>query len=279
MNKVIKRLCVFFIGVPLVLLLVSLSYLHYLAIQIATTVFSVIAGFELINMLESKNKPIFRRSLLLISIGLLNYIAYFAIIEAIPLEIIFWTYILELIALLGYETITSKHFEHSFEKIANSAFVILYCGFFCTFITRLTTLENSKFLMILYLIIVFMTDSGAWFFGVLFGRSTRGVCAASPNKSTVGFIGGIFSAAASAFILKLLFPEAYFISFLKLLVISLITSISAIIGDLIESVIKRSLDCKDSGTLIPGRGGVLDSLDSLLLAAPIFYIMIQFLYK
>ena len=124
-----------------------------------------------------------------------------------------------------------------------------------------------------------MCDSGAWFFGVLFGKSTRGVCPASPNKSTVGFIGGIFSSVASAILLKVLFPEIYELSYLNLVIISLITSVSAIIGDLVESVIKRSLDCKDSGTLIPGRGGVLDSIDSLLVAAPLFYIAVQFLYK
>ena len=279
MNKTLQRLLIFFIGLPLVLLLVSFTYLNHIAINILVTVFGIIAAYELIKMLEAKEKPLFRRSIILILTGFLQYITYFAIIEGLPLELIFWTFIVEIILLFGYECLMTKDFTHSFEKIANSAFVILYCGFFITFISRITTLDNSKFMMILFLIIVFMCDSGAWFFGVLFGKSTRGVCPASPNKSTVGFIGGIFSSVASAILLKVLFPEIYELSYLNLVIISLITSVSAIIGDLVESVIKRSLDCKDSGTLIPGRGGVLDSIDSLLVAAPLFYIAVQFLYK
>ena len=91
-------------------------------------------------------------------------------------------------------------------------------------------------------------------------------------------IGGVASSVACAVILKLVFPDVYYLSYTNLVIISLLTSFSAIIGDLIESVIKRSLDCKDSGTLIPGRGGVLDSIDSLLVAAPVFYVAVQFLF-
>ena len=279
MNKTLQRLLIFFVGLPLVLFLVSFSYLNHLAINILVTIFSIVAAYELYKMLHIKNKPLFRLSIVLIFTGFLQYITYFVIIEQLPLEVIFWTYIFEVLGYFGYECIFTKEFSHSFEKIANSAFIVLYCGFFSTFITRITTLNNPKFFLILFLIIVFMCDSGAWFFGVLFGKSTRGVCAASPNKSTVGFIGGILSAVASADVLKVLFPEIYTLTYINLIIISLITSISAIIGDLVESVIKRSLDCKDSGTLIPGRGGVLDSIDSLLVAAPVFYITVQFLFK
>lgn len=279
MNKTLQRLLIFFVGLPLVLFLVSFSYLNHLAINILVTIFSIVAAYELYKMLHIKDKPLFRLSIVLIFTGFLQYITYFVIIEQLPLEVIFWTYIFEVLGYFGYESIFTKEFSHSFEKIANSAFIVLYCGFFSTFITRITTLNNPKFFLILFLIIVFMCDSGAWFFGVLFGKSTRGVCAASPNKSTVGFIGGILSAVASAVVLKVLFPEIYTLTYINLIIISLITSVSAIIGDLVESVIKRSLDCKDSGTLIPGRGGVLDSIDSLLVAAPVFYITVQFLFK
>ncbi len=60
--------------------------------------------------------------------------------------------------------------------------------------------------------------------------------------------------------------------------IGLFTSLAAIAGDLIESVLKRACQVKDSGRLIPGRGGVLDSIDSILIAAPIFYISYTFLF-
>ena len=123
-----------------------------------------------------------------------------------------------------------------------------------------------------------MCDSGAWFFGILFGKSTRGFVAASPNKSLVGFIGGISGSIASGCLFKFIFPEVFTISYPRLIILGLITSIAAIVGDLIESVFKRSCNVKDSGNLIPGRGGILDSIDSVLIAAPIFYIGYNFLF-
>ena len=123
-----------------------------------------------------------------------------------------------------------------------------------------------------------MCDSGAWFFGILFGKSTRGVFAASPNKSIVGFIGGIVTSIECGILFKFIFPGVFYGSFWKIVIVSSTTAVAAIIGDLIESVFKRSCDVKDSGTLIPGRGGLLDCIDSLLLGAPIYYIGIHILY-
>ena len=65
------------------------------------------------------------------------------------------------------------------------------------------------------------------------------------------------------------------ISNLEIISLTVVTSLFAIIGDLIESVIKRAVDVKDSGNIIPGRGGILDSVDSLLLAAPVFYLLVK----
>ncbi len=179
---------------------------------------------------------------------------------------------------MAIESFSAKTFEKSISKIAYSSLIIFYCGFLVTFLSRLTALNNSTYFICLYLILVFMCDSGAWFFGILFGKSSRGYVAVSPNKSLVGFAGGVVSSVACGILAKLLFSEVFYISIPKMIIIAAATSLAAIVGDLIESVFKRSCDVKDSGNLIPGRGGVLDSIDSILVACPIFYICYYFLF-
>ena len=190
-----------------------------------------------------------------------------------------WLLVFEIFIFMGAESIFSKDFEDSAVKISITTLIIFYCGYMLTFITRMTSIEqNASIFLYLYFILVFMTDSGAWFFGVLFGKSTRGVFKASPNKSIVGFFGGIITAIACGILFKFIFPDIFFGSVWKIVIVSFTTALGAIIGDLIESVFKRSFGVKDSGNIIPGRGGLLDCLDSLILGAPIFYIGIHFLY-
>ena len=140
---------------------------------------------------------------------------------------------------------------------------------------------NTSLFLCLFLVIVFGTDSLAWLVGMLFGKNNRGLIKASPNKSIAGFVGGIFGTILVVFIITRFFP-GYSVRFanisnIKIFLITFITSIVAIIGDLLESVIKRSANVKDSGTIIPGRGGILDSVDSMLLAAPVFYLLVKIL--
>lgn len=278
MSKLAKRLLVFFIGLPLVLLIVFFNYLYHLPLQILIGVFSVIGANEFYNMLIKKDK-LFNRSIILIGTGLFPFLSYLFILCNLPAEIILWLLVFEVIILMGIECLTQKTFENSINKISKSMLIIFYCGFLVTFVSRMTMLENSVYYIALFFIFVFMCDSAAWFFGILFGKGTRGVIAASPNKSLVGFIGGIFGSVASGVIFKLIFTEIIFGDIYKIIILGLLTSVSGIIGDLIESVFKRSCECKDSGVLIPGRGGVLDSIDSILIAGPVYFVGLHFLFN
>ena len=278
MNKVIKRLLTFFIGIPLVLLVVFCDYLNHLPLQIAIGIFAVLGANEFYTMLQKKECKLFTRELVLIGTALLPFSCYIFILSSLSLDITPWVFITIVILLMGFECFTAKSFEDSASKISYSMLTIFYTGFLLTFISRMTLLPDSKYIISLFLLFVFMCDSFAWFFGILFGKSTRGFVAASPNKSLVGFLGGIAGSIVCGFLFKYIFPEIITISNLNLFILGLITSISAIIGDLIESVFKRSCDVKDSGNLIPGRGGILDSIDSVVIAAPIFYIGYNFLF-
>lgn len=277
MNKVAKRLLTFFIGVPLVIAIVYFDYLNHLLLQLVVGVFAVLGANEFYDMASKKNK-LFTKEIVLIATALLPFTCYTFILSDLSLDITPWLYITISILLMGYECFTAKTFEFSLSKISYTLLTVFYCGFLITFISRMTILPNSKYIISLFLIFVFMCDSFAWFFGILFGKSTRGFVAASPNKSLVGFAGGIAGSIACGLLLKLILPSVFTISYKNLIILGLITSIAAIVGDLIESVFKRSCDVKDSGNLIPGRGGVLDSIDSILIAAPIFYIGYNFLF-
>ena len=278
MSKVVKRLLTFFIGVPLVLAIVFCDYLNHLPLQIVLGIFAVLGANEFYNMMQEKGIKLFTREILLIATALLPMACYTFILYGLSLDITPWLFIAIVIILMGFECFSAKTFENSLQKIAYSCLTIFYTGFLLTFISRMTLLPDSRYVISLFLIFVFMCDSFAWFFGILFGKTTRGYVAASPNKSLVGFIGGIAGSIGCGFVFKYFFPDIMVISNLHLAILGLVTSLAAIIGDLIESVFKRSCGVKDSGKLIPGRGGVLDSIDSIVIAAPIFYIGYNFLF-
>ena len=277
MNKVAKRLLTFFIGVPLVISVVYFDYLNHLVLQLVLGVFAVLGANEFYDMASKKHK-LFTKEIVLISTALLPFTCYTFILSDLSLDITPWIFITIAILLMGYECFTAKTFETSLSKIAYTLLTVFYCGFLITFISRMTILPNSKYIISLFLIFVFMCDSFAWFFGILFGKTTRGFVAASPNKSLVGFIGGIAGSISCGVLLKVILPSIFTISYKNLIILGLLTSVAAIVGDLIESVFKRSCDVKDSGNLIPGRGGVLDSIDSIVIAAPVFFIGYNFLF-
>lgn len=278
MSKVVKRLLTFFIGVPLVLAIVFCDYLNHLPLQVVLGIFAVLGANEFYNMMQEKGIKLFTREILLIATALLPMACYTFILYGLSLDITPWLFIAIVIILMGFECFSAKTFENSLQKIAYSCLTIFYTGFLLTFISRMTLLPDSRYVISLFLIFVFMCDSFAWFFGILFGKTTRGYVAASPNKSLVGFIGGVAGSIGCGFVFKYFFPDIMVISNLHLAILGLVTSLAAIIGDLIESVFKRSCGVKDSGKLIPGRGGVLDSIDSIVIAAPIFYIGYNFLF-
>lgn len=136
-----------------------------------------------------------------------------------------------------------------------------------------TVIESVSYypnLLIAVFIIIWVNDSGAFLVGVSIGRR-RLFERISPKKSWEGAIGGVtFSVIAGCFLHK------YFIDIklVHMLAIALVTSVSAIYGDLVESVFKRTLGIKDSGNFFPGHGGLLDRFDSVLIAVPVVLLYI-----
>jgi phosphatidate cytidylyltransferase len=167
-------------------------------------------------------------------------------------------------------------------RIAAGFSVILYPGLFLSWIIPMALLPKPEMSIILYLLIVFLNDSSAWAAGMLFGKGNRGIIPASPNKSIAGFVTGIIASVATGLLGVTFFPDAFISRVFPPpaagALLGFCTGFAATVGDLGESVLKRSAGVKDSGVLMPGRGGILDSIDSLSLAAPVFYMAFRFLF-
>lgn len=127
-------------------------------------------------------------------------------------------------------------------------------------------------------VVTFLTDAGAYFGGRWFGRHPAGL-AISPKKTWEGYVTGIFTAIGSVFIFNIIWEYSTgtlaAVRGLEVFLISAILSFVSVIGDLLESAMKRDAKIKDSGSLIPGHGGILDLADALLITIPILYYYLQ----
>lgn len=127
---------------------------------------------------------------------------------------------------------------------------------------------HGEWKVMFLLTLVAAADIGAYFSGTQFGKHKLAP-AVSPGKSWEGFFGGLIASVAFAFaVWNLLWAQQ--LPLLILLIIAALTMVASVIGDLLESMIKRYRGVKDSGTILPGHGGVLDRFDSISAAAPVF---------
>jgi phosphatidate cytidylyltransferase len=154
--------------------------------------------------------------------------------------------------------------------VSSSTLTLFYPAFFLSWIVRLSGLDQPSATILFFLCLVFGNDMSAYFAGSLWGESTRLGLPISPQKSAVGFIAGLVgSLIIVSFFLPVrgFLPHPLAVSYL----LGAVVGLAVMLGDLLESGLKRSAGVKDSGIVIPGRGGVLDSVDSMLLSAPLFY--------
>jgi phosphatidate cytidylyltransferase len=141
----------------------------------------------------------------------------------------------------------------------------------------ITLHKNNSSLVLLLLALVWAADIGAYFTGRTFGRNK--LCPnVSPGKTIEGALGGvILSLVVGALYVLMTTDKPTLEIYFNFGVLSLIVSLVSILGDLFESILKRLADVKDSGKILPGHGGLLDRIDSLTCAAPIFFLLFSFL--
>ena len=170
-----------------------------------------------------------------------------------------------ILLLLTYTVITKNQF--TFEDVSFSILSAMYVGigFYFFFETR----QEGGLVYIFYsLFMIWATDSGAYFIGKALGK-TKLWPEISPNKTVEGSIGGVACAVVVAVFFALL--SNINVGLLSLMGITVVLSVFGQIGDLVESAFKRHFNVKDSGTILPGHGGILDRFDSLLFVWPLLH--------
>ena len=243
--------------------------------------FFAVAGLIEFNRLTEVNRPYIFRIVLdcVAAVWLLYATAQYgmAISQGIGIFIPYMLYLL-------YVVCRSTFLPHEamLPSLGNSLIGQLYIAVPLALAIRLTLVADpfssmtqyNGLLLLAIFIFIWVNDTGAYLVGSRWGKR-RLAPNISPKKSVEGSIGGLLLVLLSAVILRLLlFPE---LSWLSLLLIAAVVAIFGTIGDLFESSLKRQAGVKDSGKLIPGHGGILDRIDSLLLAVPAVYLLLAFL--
>jgi len=167
-------------------------------------------------------------------------------------------------------------------RLTASFSVMIYPGLLLSWVVNMTTLEHSTVVILAFVLTVTTNDSLAWVTGMLFGKNNRGIVSVSPNKSVAGYMGGMTASIGVCVIMAYAIPGAFvpdqIAKLPSAILLGFFSGITVILGDLSESAIKRSCGFKDSGRIFPGRGGVLDSTDSIALTAPLFYVLYRFFF-
>jgi len=131
--------------------------------------------------------------------------------------------------------------------------------------------EFSPLLLLGCFILIWVNDSFAYLVGKNFGKQKL-FPRISPKKTVEGFLGGLFFSCVASFFISVYTNE---LTFNRWLILAIIMSVFGTLGDLIESKFKRQAEVKDSGIIMPGHGGLLDRLDSIIFAAPFIYLFIR----
>jgi phosphatidate cytidylyltransferase len=288
MKKILMRLLVFCIGVPLLAgIIIFLPHYNYLAINLLVVLASAMGAVEFSVMLAQKQLSVSKVTAAimgalppLVMILIVNFSLSEMLILGLVAVVVSWFLLSGILSRGG-------DLDNFINRLVAGFAVLLYPGILIAWMVPLGQWGESSCIIILtFLVIVFGTDGVAWATGMLWGKGNQGIVSASPNKSIAGFIGGIVVSGILGGLAALFWPEIFApvhrlfggVPFAAGFVLGIVTGIATTLGDLAESAIKRSSGLKDSGSIIPGRGGMLDSIDSVTLAAPVFYLVYCLLF-
>jgi phosphatidate cytidylyltransferase len=266
------------VGAPLAVLLV---YLGGWVLAAALGAIAATAAWEVLRMARSGGAdPMANTGIVVAALVPLVVHAHYLGLFTLPIAaaaVIFLGIIASVLWQRGVE-------ERPFVTVAITVFSILYAAMI-TFIYPLRYhpytigAAAGTALVMLPVMVVWGTDTGAYTFGRLFGKRKL-MPSVSPGKTVAGAVGGLFVAIVTCWLFSkvVLEPLAHLaLSPVGVILFASAISIAAQTGDLVESLLKRDSGVKDSSSLLPGHGGLLDRIDSQLFALPVAYLMIGYL--
>lgn len=258
-----KRLTSGLLGFPLVLIILLLG--NKIVVDIALSVIALLAMDEYFNAVSKVSKPV----------KWLGYTSCFSIafIHIVPPEALNMVVTLSVptILIILFAQVIATDMKTTFKDIAYTFIGIFYVVFFIMFVAFIDGMPNGKILIWYALFAAWGSDISAYVVGKYFGKHK--FSKVSPKKSIEGCIGGVLGSLtlilAYTYVANTFWGMNY--SYLQIGVIGIVLSLIGQIGDFAASTIKRFVDIKDYSNLIPGHGGMLDRIDSLIFLAPFAY--------
>jgi len=221
--------------------------------------FFLIAAWEYVDVVGYPGLTIHLAYLLTVLLGMVLVKPY--VYEILAITVIFWLFAIAYLIFYSYQPLPLPRYWRALLGLG----LLLPCWL------SLVILQGSSNLLMYLFILVWGVDTAAYFIGKRFGKR-RLAPLISPGKTVVGAVGAICATLLLASISSIWFAPQHYLAWLAL---SLGTTFFAIAGDLFESLLKRQQGIKDSGHLLPGHGGLLDRIDSLMAAAPLFTLGIH----
>lgn len=272
------------IWVPVIVIAVLfLTAQNHLVARVLIVLFSMIAGIEVGNLLRRKEQDMPPAAFFAVLAGIIPTLTLLA--QEYPrntsLYILYAVLVLLFVFTFEVFSYSEKHSASVLSRLGGYLFGIIYPGFFFSFMMMLPLLPHPVTTFAMFFFITMLNDTFAYFVGLLWGKrsNTRGIVLVSPKKSLVGFLGGIAASIGTVVCYYYWIQPEMFSkrSLWYAVLMGLACGITGIVGDLFESLLKRSAGVKDSGKFFMGRGGVLDSFDSLLFVAPVYFYFILFM--
>ena len=208
----------------------------------------------------------------------------FAVLFPILLSSVWWPILTYLFVLAMFAVLIFWHDEIPFADVAftfsTTALVLLGMGSIIILCDQNRT--HTGFYVTMSLVIPWVADAGAYFMGTFFGKHK--LCPnISPKKTVEGAVGGVVFGIIGAAVDALVFQFLFYtqsgreeIHYVNLIIVARLGALVSIVGDLCFSIIKRSCHVKDYGNVIPGHGGILDRCDSVIFAAPLLLVFVQY---